>query len=76
MRINAVKIMYVRSCYNISISEYEKSKSNIKISKVSHLNFDIFFSLKKMMTLCQMQRQPTSFLEQLVFQNCANGLPI
>ena len=47
MKINAVEIMYVESCYNISISKYEKSKSNIKFSKISHLPFDMFcFSLK------------------------------
>ena len=58
MKINAVEIMYVESCYNVSISKYKKSKSNIKIAKISNLPFDIFcFSIKKMMTLCQMQQK-------------------
>ena len=43
MKINAVENMYVESCHNISISKYEKSKSNIKISRISHLPFDMFF---------------------------------
>ena len=47
MKINAVEIMYVESCYNISVSKYEKSESIIDVSKISHLNFDIFrFSIK------------------------------
>ena len=69
MKINAVEIMYVESCYNISISKYKKSKSNIKISMISNLPFGIFcFSIKKIMTLCQMQRKSTSFLKQLMFR--------
>ena len=76
MKINSVEIMYGESCYDISISKYDKSKSNIKISKISHLPFDIFFSPKIIMTLCQIQRQSTSFLKRLVVQNCANGLTI
>ena len=48
MKINAVEIMYVESCYNISISKINKSKSNIKIAKISNLPFDIYiFSIKK-----------------------------
>ena len=48
MKINAVEIMYVESCYNISVSKYEKSESIIDVSKISHLTFDIFrFSIKK-----------------------------
>ena len=33
--------MYVESCYKSSTSKYEKSNSNINISKISHLPFDI-----------------------------------
>ena len=47
MKINAVEFLYVESCYNISISKYEKSKGSIKISKLSHLPFDIFSFLIK-----------------------------
>ena len=47
MKINAVEFMYVKSCYKSSTSKYEKSNSNINISKISHLPFDIFvFHLK------------------------------
>ena len=77
MKINAVEIMYVESCYNISISKYERSKSNIKISNIYHLPFDIFcFSIQKMTTLCQMQRKSISILKQPVVQNYVNGLTI
>ena len=75
MKINAVEFINVESCYNLSISKYEKSNSNIKIFKISQLPFDIFYFFL-MMTLCQMQQQSTSFLKQLVVQNCANGLTI
>ena len=77
MKINAVEFKYVESCYNISTSKYEKSNSNIKISKISHLPFDMLcFSLEKMMTLCQMQQQSTGFLKRLVFLNFADGTTI
>ena len=47
MILNTVEIMFVESLYNISIPKYEKSISNIKISKISNLPFDLFcFSLK------------------------------
>ena len=46
MKVNEVEIVYVELCCNISISKYEKPKSNIKISKISYLPFDMFFSLK------------------------------
>ena len=40
--------MYVELCYKSSTSKYERSKSNIKISKISHLTFDMLcvFHLK------------------------------
>ena len=48
MKINAVEFMYVESCYKSSTSKYEKSNSNIIISKISHLTFDILcVSLEK-----------------------------
>ena len=47
MKINAVEFMYEESCYNSPTSKYKKSNSNINISKISHLPFDIFvFHLK------------------------------
>ena len=50
MKINAVKFMYEELCYKSSTSKYEKSNSNINISNISHLTFDmLFFSLEKMM---------------------------
>ena len=42
MKINSVEIIYVESCYNISISKYKKSKSDIKMAKISNLPFDIY----------------------------------
>ena len=48
MKINAVEFMYVESCYKSLTSKYEKSNSNINISKISHLPFDMLsFSLEK-----------------------------
>ena len=48
MKINAVKIVCVESSYKSSASKYEKSNSNINISKISHLPFDMFcFHLKR-----------------------------
>ena len=41
MKINAVEFMYEKLCYKISTSKYEKSNSNINISKISHLHFDM-----------------------------------
>ena len=43
MKINAVKFVYVESCYKSSTSKYEKSNSNINITKISHLPFDMLF---------------------------------
>ena len=47
MKINVVEFMYVVSCYKSSTSKYKKSNSNINISKISHLPFDMLcFSLE------------------------------
>ena len=48
MNINSLEFMYVELCYKSSTSKYEKSKSNIKIPKISHLPYDMLcFSLLK-----------------------------
>ena len=39
-KINAVEFMYEESCYKSSTLKYEKSNSNINISKMPHLPFD------------------------------------
>ena len=47
MKINTVEFMYEESCYKSSTSKYGKSNSNINISKISHLPFDMLcFHLK------------------------------
>ena len=38
--INAVKSVYVESCYEIFMSAYKKSNNNDDITKVSDLPFD------------------------------------
>ena len=48
MKINAVQFLYFKSSYKSLTSKYEKSNSNINISKISHLPFDVLcFHLKK-----------------------------
>ena len=47
MKINAVEFMYAEFCYKSSTSKYEKSNSNINITKILHLPFDMLcFSLE------------------------------
>ena len=47
MRTNSVEFMYEELCYKSSTSKYEKSNSNINISNISHLTFDMLcFSLE------------------------------
>ena len=47
MKIDTVEFMYEELCYKRSTSKYEKSNSNINISKISHLPFDMLcFSLE------------------------------
>ena len=41
MKINAVEFMHEELCCKISTSKYEKSNSNINISKILHLPFDM-----------------------------------
>ena len=77
MKINAVNLVYVESCYKSSTSKYDKSKMNINISTISHLPFDVlFFSLGKITTLCQMHQPSTSLLKGMVVQNCVNDMTI
>ena len=50
LEINAVKLVYVESCYKIFISAYKKSNYNDDISNVSDLPFDemcLFIEWKK-----------------------------
>ena len=66
--------MYEKSCYKSSTSKYEKSNSNINISKISQLPFDMLCCLLEyMITLCAMHLQSASTLKQPVVQNSANG---
>ena len=66
--------MYEESCYKSSTSKYEKSNSNINISKILHLPFDILcVSLGKIMTQCSMHWQSASTMKQPMVQNSANG---
>ena len=52
MKINAVQFVCVKSSYQSLTSKYEKSNSNINISKISHLPFDVLcVHLKKYDTL-------------------------
>ena len=68
------KIMYEKSCYKSSTSKYEKSNSNINISKILHLHFDMLCYLPEyMMTLSKIHWQLASTLKRPVVQNCANG---
>ena len=41
MKNNSVEFMYEESCYKGSTSKYEKPNSNINISKIPHLTFDM-----------------------------------
>ena len=76
MNINAVEFMYEQSCYKSSTSKYEQFHSNINISKISYLPFDVLCFHFNMMTMFQIHRQLTSALKRLVVQNCANGTRI
>ena len=77
MKINAVAFMYVESCYKSLTSKYQKSNSDINISKIYRLPFDMLcFSLEKMTTLFQMHRQSKNILKRLVVRNYANGTTI
>ena len=51
--INAVKSVYVESCYEIFMTSYKKSNNNDDITHVSDLPFDemrLFLELNKYMT--------------------------
>ena len=43
MKINAVQFVYVKYYYKSLIPKYEKPNSNINISKISNLPFDVIF---------------------------------
>ena len=52
------KLMYEKLCYKSSTSKYEKSNSNIIISNIMHLIFDMLCnSVESMMTQCKMHWQ-------------------
>ena len=60
--------------YKSSTSKYEKSNSNINISNILHLPFDMLcFSLGKMTTRCSMHCKLVSTMKQPLVQNSANG---
>ena len=62
-KINAVEFVYVELCYKSSTSKYKKPNSNINISKIYHLPFDMLcFKLKNDNTV---SNEPTinKFLE-------------
>ena len=66
--------MHEKLCYKSSTSKYEKSSSNINISNILPLPFDMLcYLLEYMMTLCKIHWQSASTLKQPVVQNCANG---
>ena len=66
MKINAVQFVHVKLSYKSLTSKYEKSNSNINISKLSHLPFDIMcVSTGRTMTLCQMNPTINKFIETL-----------
>ena len=44
--------MYEESCYKISTSKYEKSNTNINISKILHLPFDMLCVINAL-TICK-----------------------
>ena len=68
--------MYVESCYNISISKYEKIKKvRLKFPRYPTYLL-VFFSIKKNDDTVPNSEKSTSFLKRLVVQNCANGLTI
>ena len=72
MKITVVEFVYVEFCYKNPTSKYEKSNSDINISKMLHLPFDMLcYLLEHMMTLCQMHQQSASILKRPVVQNCA-----
>ena len=49
------KFMYEKSCEQSSTSKYEKLNSNINITKILHLRFDMLcYLLESTMTLCEM----------------------
>ena len=64
MKINAVHFVFLKSSYNSSTSKNKKTNSNINISKISHLTFDMlcFFHLRNDYTV---PKEPTinKFLE-------------
>ena len=68
------EFMHKKSCYKSSTSKCEKSISNINISKISPLTFDmLWYLLEYMTTLCKMYQQLESTLKRPVAQNSANG---
>ena len=73
MEINAVEFMYEELCYKSSTSKYEKSNSNINISKISHLPFDILCVFtRKMMTQVSTNRQSENTMKQPLVHNSEN----
>ena len=75
MKINAVEFMYEELCYKSSTSKYENSNSNINISNISHLPFDMLcFLLEKMMTQCSMHWQSAGTIKQFMVKNSVNGM--
>ena len=68
------KYIYEKLCYKSSTSKYEKLNSNINISTIMHLPFDMLcYLLESMMARCKMQWQLASTLKQPVVQNCVPG---
>ena len=66
------KFMYEKLCYKSSTWKNEKSNSNIDISKISHLPFDILcYLLESMIAWCKNHWQSASTLKRPVVQNCA-----
>ena len=46
--------MYEKLCYKSSTYKYDKSNSNINISKIVYINFDVlYYLLESMMTRCK-----------------------
>ena len=65
--------MYEESCHKSSTSKYEKSNSNINISKISHLPFDMLCVFTwKMTTQCSINWQLAITMKQPLVQNIAN----
>ena len=69
-----IKIMYEKLGYNSSTSKYKKLNSNINISKILHLPFDILcYLLEYILALWKMHWQLMSTLKLPLVQNCTHG---